>query len=181
MGYVFGSLARLQHTDPASASPDRLIASFAMSCLCGCANSVPTKSWEGRRTSRYCPAGFPSKPFGASTHLAHKVQSKSESAQRSRRDVVDRANQLPSIRLGTSAREKAFLGCWLLRPTSGKHDAVETRFNRCVKWVLLIDGIQGHQAAATMRHPQAAFRPLSDGIRGELPLPAPVHYASQPL
>ena len=49
------------------------------------------------------------------------------------------------------------------------------------KWVLLIDGIQGHQAAATMRHPQAAFRPLSDGIRGELPLPAPAHHASQLL
>jgi hypothetical protein len=42
-------------------------------------------------------------------------------------------------------------------------------------------GIQGHQAEAKMRHPQAPFRPLSDVNRGELPPLRHVHYASQPL
>ena len=70
----------------------------------------------------------------------------------------------------------------MLWPTSGIHDAVETRFSGGAKWVLLIVGIvQIHQAVAKMRHPQAPFMPLSDVNRGELPPLGRVHYASQPL
>src|ERR1039458_7202854 len=53
-------------TDPASASPGRLIASFAMTCVCRCANRVLTKSREtlaergreGHRPSCHCPTGL---------------------------------------------------------------------------------------------------------------------------
>jgi hypothetical protein len=83
--------------DPASASPGRLIASFAMSCDCRCANSVPTKlretlaerGQEIRRPSYHCLTELPNKPFGSSTHLAHEAQSEGESAQRSGRNVVE--------------------------------------------------------------------------------------------
>jgi hypothetical protein len=88
---------RIAATDPASASSGRPITSFAISCACRCANSVPTKSWkfwwkrgrESRRPSCCCPTEFPDKPFGSSTHLAHKMQSKGESARRSGRNVID--------------------------------------------------------------------------------------------
>jgi hypothetical protein len=89
-------------TDPASASPGRMIASFALSCAWRYANSVPTKprgtlaerGREGRRPSCHCPTEFPNKRFGASTHLAHETQPKCESAQRSGRIAVDKRKSM---------------------------------------------------------------------------------------
>ena len=50
------------------------------------------------------------KPFGSSKHLARETQSKGEAAQRSGRNVVDDANQLPPLQLGAIAREHDFFG-----------------------------------------------------------------------
>jgi hypothetical protein len=65
-------------TDPASASPGRLIASLAMSCVCMFANGVPTKPRgtlaervrEGRRPSSHCSTEIPKKPSGRA-HISH--------------------------------------------------------------------------------------------------------------
>ena len=75
--YDFGN--RIQHTDPASVSPGRLIASFAMSCVCRCANSAPTKLREtltanaAASTWHFATARENSldKSVGLGTHLSH--------------------------------------------------------------------------------------------------------------
>jgi len=96
--------------------------------------------------------------------------------------IEERASAVDEAKPCTNAREETFSGYW---PLSGPQAAYTMPWrpglNVGEKWVLLIDGILGHQAAAKMRNPQAPFRPLSDGNRGELPPLGQVHYASQPL
>ena len=55
--HSFSKYPAVDVVDPASACPGRLVASFTMTCVCRCANSVLTKSketlaergWIGRR------------------------------------------------------------------------------------------------------------------------------------
>ena len=76
-----------------------------MSCVCRCANSVPTKLRETlaergreiRRPSCHCLTELPNKPFGSSTHLAHEAQSEGESAQPSGRNVVETTCWSPEV------------------------------------------------------------------------------------
>jgi hypothetical protein len=103
---------RIAATDPASASPNRINACFAIRAFAG-VRTVCRQSRENPWRNAFgkvaaCPASARQSSLpNTSTHLAHETQSKGEPAQRSGSNGV---NQLPPIRVGTSAREHDFSG-----------------------------------------------------------------------
>jgi hypothetical protein len=90
-------------TDPASANPGRMNASFAISraasVLTVCRESGTQAEAVGRVAVPAVPVlpspdrFLPNGPLGSGTHRAHKPVSEDESARRSGRAFIDRANQ----------------------------------------------------------------------------------------
>ena len=92
-----------------------------------CAGKVDGNSGGTRSKgspSCLCPIESPNNALGSSTYLAHEMQSRCESAQRSGSNGI---NQLPPIRMGTNAREHDFSG---YRQAVGAANPLKKALNR---------------------------------------------------
>jgi hypothetical protein len=102
-------------TDPASASPDRINACFAIrgfasvQTVCRQSRGTPWRNAVGKVATHPANARQTSLT-NTSTHLAHEAQSKGESAQLFGRNAVDQEISCPPIRLGANTREHDFSG-----------------------------------------------------------------------